>query len=89
MDFCDRVISSHARFLATMHCIMNHAIEVDEDAGTGNGEIYNVTYESLKRLDMWCVGDILWPTPAVIRCAGEGEPEKVTPNYINMFFQPF
>jgi hypothetical protein len=52
-------------------------------------EIYNVTYESLKRLDMWCVGDILWPTPAVIRCAGEGEPEKVTPNYVNMFFQPF
>jgi hypothetical protein len=52
-------------------------------------EIYNVTYETLKRLDMWCVGDILWPTPAVERCAAEGEPEQVTPNYVNMFFQPF
>jgi len=27
-----------------MHCVMNHAIEVDEAAGTGHGEIYNVTY---------------------------------------------
>lgn len=44
MDFCDRVITSHQRFIATMHCVMNHAIEVDETAGTGNGEIYNVTY---------------------------------------------
>ncbi len=44
MDFCDVVVRSHGRFISTMHCIMNHAIEVDEDAGTGNGEIYNVTY---------------------------------------------
>lgn len=44
MDFCDRVVSTHRRFTATMHCVMNHAIEVDEAAGTGHGEIYNVTY---------------------------------------------
>jgi len=58
MDFCDRVVSSHARFLATMHCIMNHAIEVDEEAGTGHGEIYNVTYvfreeSGRKLLETW------------------------------------
>jgi hypothetical protein len=42
MDFCDRVVETHQRFIATMHCVMNHAIEV---AGTtGSGEIYNVTY---------------------------------------------
>ena len=42
MDFCDRVVETHKRFIATMHCIMNHAIEVSGD--TGSGEVYNVTY---------------------------------------------
>ena len=58
MDFCDRVVSSHERFISTMHCIMNHAIEVDEEAGTGRGEIYNVTYvfreeSGRKLLETW------------------------------------
>jgi hypothetical protein len=58
MEFCDRVVSSHTRFTATMHCVMNHAIEVDEDEGTGNGEIYNVTYvfreeSGRKLLETW------------------------------------
>jgi hypothetical protein len=44
MDFCDRVVTTHRRFTSTMHCVMNHAIEVDDEAGTGHGEIYNVTY---------------------------------------------
>ena len=41
--FCDRVVSSHARFLATMHCIFNHHIEFD-GPDMAHGEIYNVTY---------------------------------------------
>ncbi len=44
MDFCDHVVSSHGTLAATMHCMMNHAIEVDESAGTGRGEVYVVTY---------------------------------------------
>ena len=42
MAFCDRVIDSHQRFTGTMHCVMNHAIEVN--GSTASGEIYNVTY---------------------------------------------
>jgi hypothetical protein len=42
MEFCDRVVSTHQRFIATMHCVMNHAIEVSGD--TASGEVYNVTY---------------------------------------------
>jgi len=41
-DFCERVVHTHQRFTATMHCIMNHAIEVQNDTATG--EVYNVTY---------------------------------------------
>ena len=52
-------------------------------------EVYNATLNNMNRLDMWCVGEILWPTPAVTRCADEGQPEAFTPNYVNMFFQPF
>ena len=44
MDFCDHVVSSHGTLDATLHCMMNHAIEVDEQAGTGRGEVYVVTY---------------------------------------------
>lgn len=52
-------------------------------------EVYSATLENMRRLDMWCVGEIHWPTPAVTRCAPEGQPEWTTPNYVNMFFQPF
>ena len=43
-DLCDQVVRTHARFTSTMHCVMNHAIEVDATAGTGSGEVYKVTY---------------------------------------------
>ncbi len=46
--FCDRVVTSHRRFEATMHCILNHAIVIDDDS-TAHGEIYNISY--LHRLD--------------------------------------
>jgi ketosteroid isomerase-like protein len=42
MVFCDRVVETHKRFAGTMHCNMNHAIEVNGDQASG--EIYNVTY---------------------------------------------
>ncbi len=69
MAFCDRVVASHGRFTATMHCILNHAITLDgedhhgpdESDGpeTAHGEVYNVTYlhrtddEGQRWLDTW------------------------------------
>ena len=44
MEFCDYIMASHGNLAATMHCMTNHAIEVDEQAGTGRGEVYVVTY---------------------------------------------
>jgi hypothetical protein len=44
MAFCERVVETHARFESTMHCNMNHTIEVDEDGLTARGEIYNMTF---------------------------------------------
>lgn len=52
-------------------------------------EVYNATVENMVRRDMWCVGEIHWPAPVVERCADEGQPEWITPNYVNIFFQPF
>lgn len=43
MTFCERVVSTHARFAWTMHCILNHWIELVDDV-TAHGEIYNVTH---------------------------------------------
>lgn len=43
MAFCERVIHTHERFLMTMHCNLNHRIEVTSDTAA-TGEIYNVTY---------------------------------------------
>jgi SnoaL-like domain len=43
-EFCDWVIARHqGKDGATMHCILNHAIELD-DANRARGEVYNVTY---------------------------------------------
>jgi len=50
--------------------------------------VYEQTLLDMVRLDMWCVGRIHWPIPEVEPCAPEGEPELVTPNYVNTFFQP-
>lgn len=50
--------------------------------------VYEATFAQMKELDLWCVGQIHWPTVGVQRCAQEGDPEKVTPNYINPFFRP-
>ena len=50
--------------------------------------IYEVTFDELHELDMWCVGDIHWPVPAVDRCAADGDPEQITPRYVNPFYQP-
>ena len=42
--FVDRCMVSQARFRSTLHCILNHSIELAPDGVTANGEIYNVTY---------------------------------------------
>ncbi len=42
-DLCARVVQSHRRYDATMHCVLNHAIEFVDDA-TATGEVYNITY---------------------------------------------
>jgi hypothetical protein len=44
MAFCERVVATHARYESTMHCNMNHAIEIDDDGRTARGEIYNMTF---------------------------------------------
>ena len=56
MVFCERVVATHQRFTGTMHCNMNHAIEVQGDKASG--EIYNVTYlfredGDLHYIDTW------------------------------------
>ena len=57
MAFCERVVASHARFESTMHCVMNHWIEVVDDV-VAHGEVYNVTYlrsivDGTPVLDTW------------------------------------
>ncbi len=42
-DLCERVVRSHRRYDATLHCVLNHAIDVVDDTHA-SGEIYNVTY---------------------------------------------
>lgn len=43
-EFVDRCMASHARWKSTMHCLLNHWIEIGADGHTAKGEIYNVTY---------------------------------------------
>ena len=57
-SLCDRVVDSHRRYDATMHYVLNHAIEV-VDERHASGEVYNVTYlrrtgrEGTAYLDTW------------------------------------
>ena len=55
-EFCDLCMVSHLPWRSTMHCIFNHAIELDDDGIHGRGELYNVTYlfkDDTEVLDMW------------------------------------
>jgi hypothetical protein len=54
---CERVVESHRRYDATMHCVLNHAIELVDDTHA-RGEVYNVTYlhrtvDGTVQLDTW------------------------------------
>ncbi len=55
---CERVVVSHQRYAATMHCVLNHAIDIIDDTHA-TGEIYNVTYlhsaapDGTAQLDTW------------------------------------
>ena len=56
-DLCARVVRSHRRYEATMHCVLNHAIDLVDDSHA-TGEIYNVTYlvratDGGRQLDTW------------------------------------
>lgn len=56
-DLCDRVVTSHRRYDATMHCVLNHSIEFVDEV-TATGEIYNVTYlrqtvDGVPRVHTW------------------------------------
>ncbi|CAB4858741.1 MAG: nuclear transport factor 2 family protein [Actinobacteria bacterium] len=42
-EFSDRVVGTHDRWSASMHCNVNHSIEFDDPAHA-RGEIYNITY---------------------------------------------
>lgn len=41
--FCERVVRSHSDYEATMHCVLNHAVEID-GPDSARGEAYVVTY---------------------------------------------
>ncbi len=56
-DLCARVVRSHRRYEATMHCVLNHAIEITDDSHA-TGEVYNITYllraaDGGRQLDTW------------------------------------
>jgi hypothetical protein len=57
VDLCARVMQSHRRYEATMHCVLNHAIDIADDSHA-TGEVYNVTYllraaDGGRLLDTW------------------------------------
>jgi hypothetical protein len=41
--FCDRVVASHRRYDATLHCVLNHAVDV-AGPDAARGEAYVVTH---------------------------------------------
>ena len=56
-DLCSRVVQSHRRYDSTMHCVLNHAIDIADDTHA-TGEVYNVTYllrtvDGVRQLDTW------------------------------------
>jgi hypothetical protein len=55
-ELCERVVRSHRRYEATMHCVLNHAIDIVDDTHA-TGEVYNVTYlvqnDGERRLHTW------------------------------------
>ena len=56
-DLCRRVVQSHRRYDATMHCVLNHAIDITDETHA-TGEVYNVTYllrtvDGVQQLDTW------------------------------------
>ena len=42
--FCARTVTSHARFASTMHCILNHHVELGADGMTAHGEVYSIVH---------------------------------------------
>ena len=42
-DFVERCMGSHDRWRSTMHCVLNHLVELD-GPDAARGEVYNVTY---------------------------------------------
>jgi hypothetical protein len=41
-DLCARVVESHRRYEATMHCVLNHSIDVTDERHAA-AEVYNIT----------------------------------------------
>lgn len=56
--FCERVVVSHRRYLATLHCVLNHLVEVDGPE-QARGEAYVITHllrvddDGVRRQDTW------------------------------------
>jgi hypothetical protein len=57
-EFCERMVASHARYDATMHCVHNHTIEID-GPDSARGESYVQTHvlrtdsEGMQHHDTW------------------------------------
>src|SRR3954452_2285724 len=58
-EFCERVLASHRRYEATMHCVLNHLVELDgpDDA---RGEAYVLAYQRRTVEDGTPVLDTWW-----------------------------
>lgn len=58
-EFCARVVESHRRYEATMHCVQNHLVEVDgpDDA---RGEVYVLAHVLRRDDDGAPVHDAWW-----------------------------
>jgi len=56
-EFVDRCMRSHARWRATMHCVLNHRVDLDASGTSARGEVYHVTYlfpPDTSGVHQWC-----------------------------------
>jgi SnoaL-like domain len=58
-EFCTRVIESHRRYDATMHCVLNHVVEVD-GPDEARGEAYVLAHVLRRDEDGNPVHDAWW-----------------------------
>ena len=58
-EFCRRVVESHRSFDATMHCVLNHLVELDGPDGA-RGEVYVLAHVLRRDDEASLVHDAWW-----------------------------